>query len=71
MILDIFYFMAGMIIYQLLKPDISQARVDNGCLAPETPGDMAVCLIFDAIIPYMIIGVLATAAGYVTAGGWK
>ena len=65
-LMAIVYFIAGMIIYQFVKPDITTARADMECSTATDWGDMAVCLMFDAIIPYMVIGILATAGSLVT-----
>lgn len=64
----IVYFMAGMIIYQFLKPDIAiQRDVDHmNCSAPDTSGDKVICLLFDGIIPLVVLGILATTAGIIT-----
>jgi len=61
------YFLFGMIAYQFLMPDIATARVDMSCASPATSGDAAICLILDGIIPLVIIGIMSTAAGYVTS----
>lgn len=64
----IIYLMFGIITYQLLKPDIAIQRDASHlkCAAPDTPGDMAICLILDGIVPILIILIFATAGGIVT-----
>ena len=66
-LMAIVFFIAGLIIYQFVKPDIATARIDMNCTAPASWGDMTICLIFDGIIPYMVIGILASAGSIVTS----
>lgn len=68
----IFYFFVGMILYQYVKPDIDTARaVDQmNCVAPLTAGDKVICLIFDAIIPILILGIVSVAGGIITEKGF-
>ena len=62
------YFMFGMIIYQLIKPDITIQRDAShlNCVNPTWDGDKVTCLILDAVIPIFIITILATAGGVIT-----
>ena len=64
----IVYFMLGMILYQFLKPDITiQRDADHlNCALPDTAGDRFTCLILDAVIPIIILGILSTAGGIIT-----
>lgn len=62
----IIYFMFGMLIYQFLKPDIVLTRTSLECSSPDTSGDMAMCLFIDGIIPLVVLGILASAGGYLT-----
>lgn len=67
-LLAVAYFMFGMIVYQLIKPDITDQRDASHltCSAPSTAGDKITCLILDGVIPLFIITILATAGGIVT-----
>lgn len=64
----IVYFMLGMIVYQLIKPDIVIQRDSDhlNCSSPDDSGDMMSCLVLDSIIPILIIIVLSTSGGIVT-----
>ena len=70
-VIVIFYFIAGMTLYQFFKPDIVIARTDIGCSAPASWGDMGLCLLLDGIIPYFIIGIISTAGGIITNEAFK
>lgn len=65
-LMAVVYFMFGMIVYQYLKTDIDLARGGLSCSATETAGDRFTCLIFDGIIPIVIITILSGAGGYIT-----
>lgn len=65
----IIYFMAGMIIFQLIKPDITLARTSLTCTNPDDDADMFNCLIIDSVVPIFIVLVLSVTAGYITGGG--
>ena len=67
-LLAICYFMFGMITYQLIKPDIDIQRdvTHMNCTAPDTSGDMIVCLILDGVIPLLIISIVSIAGGIIT-----
>jgi len=62
----IFYFIVGMILYQFIKPEIDSTRTNIVCASPSTAGDRVTCLIVDGIIPIVIITILASAGGYLT-----
>ena len=64
----IVYFMLGMIVYQLIKPDITDQRDLNhlNCSSPTWDGDKFTCLILDGVIPIFIITILSTAGGIAT-----
>lgn len=65
-LIAVVYFMAGMILYQFLKPDISIARISVACTAPVTYGDKGICLILDGVIPLFIIAVVSATGGIIT-----
>lgn len=62
------YFMVGMIVYQLIKPDIVIQRDSDhlNCASPSTDGDKVSCLFIDAVIPLLIIAILSTTGGIIT-----
>ena len=62
----VFYFFAGMILYQFLKPDIDLARTDMACSSSQTSGDRISCLLIDGVIPLVVITITSAAGGYVT-----
>lgn len=64
----IFYFMAGMITYQVLKADITiQRDADHlNCSSPDTAGDRVTCLVLDGVIPILIISILSVTGGIIT-----
>lgn len=66
LLIAVIYFMAGMILYQFLKPDVLSTRTSLECSNPDTSGDMLTCLIVDGVVPMAIIGILSVAGGYVT-----
>lgn len=65
-LIAIIYFIAGMILYQFLKPDIAIARSDLSCTTPDTTGDIMSCLVVGSIVPIAVITVLSGAGGYLT-----
>lgn len=62
------YFMFGMIVYQLIKPDITLQRdADHlNCAAPTWDGDKVTCLLLDGVIPLLIITILSVAGGIIS-----
>ena len=65
-LIAIFYFFAGMILYQFLKPDIDLARVGMSCSSSLTSGDRIVCLMIDSVIPLVVIAILSATGGFIT-----
>lgn len=67
-LITIVYFMVGMMVYQLLKPDITTARdaTHLNCSSPADWGDMFTCLELDGVIPIMIILIFSIAGGIIT-----
>jgi hypothetical protein len=65
-LIAIFYFITGMILYQFLKPDITLARTEIVCSSPDTWGDMFNCLLLDGTIPLVIIAIISTTGGIIT-----
>ena len=66
----IMIFIVGMLVINLIKPEITTARdasnLDCGNTAI-SDGQMLTCLAVDATIPYYIIVMLAAAGGLITA----
>jgi hypothetical protein len=62
----VFYFFAGMILYQYLKPEVDNSRSDMACSGPLTPGDRVTCLIIDGTIPMVILTIFAATGGILT-----
>ena len=65
-LIAVVYFMAGMIMYQLIKPDIDLARTGLSCSSPTTAGDRFDCLVIDGIVPIVVITILSATGGFIT-----
>lgn len=68
-LIAIVYFMFGMLIFQLIKPDVTRVRTatELNCTGvPDTGGDMMNCIIVDGVIPLIILTVLSTGGAYIT-----
>lgn len=64
----VFYFIAGMILYQFLKPVIDQSRIDVACSATTTSGDRILCTMIDSVIPIVVLVIISVALAYATGG---
>lgn len=64
--MSVIYFIAGMILYQFLKSDITDARTAMVCSAPTSPGDMMSCLLVGSVIPIVVITILSVVGGVIT-----
>lgn len=67
-LIAIVFFIFGILIFNLIKPDVTRVRTatELNCTGtPDTSGDMVTCLGVDAVIPYFIILILSTAGGYI------
>jgi hypothetical protein len=67
-LIAIVFFIFGMLIFNLIKPDVTRVRsaAELNCTGiPDTAGDRATCLVVDGIIPYFIILIVAVAGGYI------
>lgn len=64
-LLSLVFFMFGMLIVNLIKPDVTTTRIDLNCASPDTDGDKVTCLIVDGTIPYLIISIVAISGGYI------
>lgn len=62
----IIYFLFGMTLYQFLKPEIAQSRIDLSCTSPDTSGDMVTCLIIGSLVPIVVITILSISGGFLT-----
>ena len=56
-------FFAGMLVVSLLKPVITQSRLDSSCIAPLSDGGKALCLLFDITIPYFFVLIISIIGG--------
>lgn len=67
-LMAVLYFIAGMYLYQFLKPVIDEQRNASflDCSSPDTDGDRVSCLLIDAVIPLVVIGILSTTGGIIT-----
>ena len=73
-LIAVVYFIFGMLIFQLVKPDVTRvvSPTELNCTGlPDTSGDMVTCIIVDSVIPLIILTVLSVAGGYVTEHGLK
>lgn len=62
---SLIFFMFGMLIVNLIKPDITTTRTSLNCAVPDTDGDKVTCLIVDGTVPYFIIAIVSIAGGYI------
>jgi len=69
-LIGIVYFMAGMITYQLIKPDLDIARENLVCDSPTSPGSMLTCLVIDGIVPALVIIIFFIAMKTITEGAY-
>lgn len=60
-------FFVGMIVVNFIMTSVTNARTDNSCASPSTDGGKALCLLFDIVVPYFFIIIIATAGGIITA----
>ena len=66
----IMIFIVGMLVVNLIKPEITTARSSTNLDCGNTSisdGQMMTCLAVDATIPYYIIIMLSAAGGLITA----
>lgn len=66
----IFIFIVGMLVVNIIKPEITTARNSTNLDCTNTSisdGQMLTCLAVDATLPYYIIIMLAAAGGLITA----
>lgn len=64
------FFMIGMIFVNPINSTIDSVRTDLTCSAAPSSlssGNMFMCLLFDIVSPYFIIGVLSVFMGIITA----
>ena len=61
-------FVAGYLIIEPLKDNITTSRSDLNCSTPAliTDGNKMMCLIIDGTVPYFIITMIALSLGFVT-----
>lgn len=59
----------GLMFVNFLMPEITTFRADMSCASAESisDGTKLLCLIGDATIPYLIIGIVSLAVGAITA----
>jgi len=66
-IIALVLFMVGMVVVNILKPEVTTARLALDCAGtPATDGTKVLCLITDSVVPYFIILVLSIALGVIT-----
>lgn len=73
-LIAVVFFIFGMLIFNLIKPDVTRVRTNaelNCTGMPDTSGDKITCLIVDGIIPMIILGILSISIGYVVDRGLK
>lgn len=58
-------FMVGMLMVNILRPEIDQARIDNSCTAPTSDGNRVLCLMFDLTMSYWFILILSATGGII------
>jgi len=62
----VFLFMCGMLIIDLIKPDITDARVNLDCTNMSISDGVKVsCLATDIAVPYLFILVVSVAGGLI------
>jgi H+/gluconate symporter-like permease len=63
----ILIFIAGMVLLNFLKQEVTNARTNLSCSSSSnSDGVDMTCLLFDSVVPYFIIIVLAVAGGVIT-----
>lgn len=65
-IFAIMIFMCGMLMLDLIKPDISDARVNLDCTNMSiSDGTKVTCLATDVAVPYLFILIISVAGGLI------
>lgn len=61
-------FVAGVLVVEPMKDNITVARGDLDCSSPSSisDGNKLTCLIVDGALPYFIISFISIAAGFIT-----
>ena len=71
MIVAITLFIVGMVVVNILKPEITRARdatnLDCSNTAVISDGTKMTCLVVDLVLPYFMVLVISTAGGLITA----
>ncbi len=61
-------FVAGVIVVNFIKDDVSTSRIDMDCANPAiSDGAKLTCLGIDIVVPYFIVIFLSAAGGLITA----
>lgn len=66
-LIALIFFMCGMIVMNILKDSVTDARTGLSCSSPATisDGTKMLCLIVDSTIPIWILTVISVAGGLV------
>lgn len=59
------FFMFGMLIMNIIKPEILATRTAINCASPDTDGDKVTCLFVDGTIPFFIITIISISLAYI------
>ena len=63
----IMIFIVGILNVNFIKDEITRARGDAVCSAPDSDGTKLLCLTLDIVLPYFIIIVVSLAGGLILA----
>lgn len=68
LIFTIVFFLIGMPVVSILKPEVSNARTGLDCVNTSiSDGTKATCLAVDLVIPYFILLVISGAGGIIAS----